>query len=108
MEITEEQVREAEARMQRRLSETPLAREAYFDGTSIVVVLSDGNRFMFRPEQAQDLEGAEPAQLRQIEISPAGDGMYFPALDADLSVPALLHGVFGSKAWMRSNGRPQT
>lgn len=105
MEITEEQVREAESRMQRRMSESPPACEAYFDGTSVVVVLTSGYRFTFRPEQVQGLEDAKAAQLQHIEISPAGDGLYFPALDADLSVPALLHGVFGSETWMRSHGQ---
>lgn len=103
MEISEEQVRQADARMQRRLSEAPRAREAYFDGTAIVIVLSNGAKFLFLPEQAQGLEGAKPADLKHIEISPAGDGLYFPDLDADLSVPGLLQGVFGSKAWMRAH-----
>lgn len=103
MEITEEEVREAEARMRRRLSEAPLARRAYFDGKFVVVELSDGNSFQFRPEDAQGLEGAKPASLKLIEVTPAGDGLYFPELDADLSVPALLKGVFGSKAWMQSH-----
>lgn len=103
MEISEEQVREAEARMQKRLSETPLAREAYFDGTSVVVVLSNGQKIKFLPEQVQGLEGAKPTELKRIEISPARDGLYFPDLDADLSVEGLLHGVFGSQAWMQAH-----
>ncbi|MCO4881577.1 DUF2442 domain-containing protein [Paraburkholderia caribensis] len=103
MVITEQQVRAAEARMKERVSRTPVAREAYFDQGTIVLILSDGKRFTFRPEQAQGLEDARPDDLRQIEISPLGDGLHFPALDADLSVPALLQGVFGSAAWMRSH-----
>jgi hypothetical protein len=27
-------------------------------------------------------------------------GLHFPALDADLYIPALLEGFFGSKRWM--------
>ncbi len=41
-----------------------------------------------------------PADLAEIEISPSGFGIHFPRLDADLYLPALLQGVFGSKAWM--------
>jgi hypothetical protein len=29
-----------------------------------------------------------------------GFGLHFPALDADLYIPALLEGFFGSKRWM--------
>ena len=39
-------------------------------------------------------------QLREIKIDPPGFGLYFPALDADLNIPALLEGFFGSKRWM--------
>ncbi|MER8672015.1 DUF2442 domain-containing protein [Mesorhizobium sp. M1156] len=33
-------------------------------------------------------------------ISPTGLGLHWPQLDADVDVPALLQGVFGSKRWM--------
>ncbi|MFM0566929.1 DUF2442 domain-containing protein [Paraburkholderia caledonica] len=103
MVITEEQVTAAEARMKKRVSQTPVARKAFFFQGNVVLVLSNGERFSFRPEQAQGLENARPDDLREIEISPLGDGLHFPALDADLSVPSLLRGVFGSKSWMRSH-----
>lgn len=35
-----------------------------------------------------------------IEISPGGLGLHFPMLDADLYLPALLEGIFGSRKWM--------
>jgi hypothetical protein len=38
--------------------------------------------------------------LSAIEISPSGLGLHFPALDADLYVPALLEGFLGSRHWM--------
>lgn len=62
----------------------------------------------FAPEDAQGLEEARPAQLSEIEISPSGFGLHFPAVDADLYVPGLLKGFMGSKAWTaasRANGR---
>ena len=46
------------------------------------------------------MTGASPDSLADIEISPAGLGLHWPRLDADLYVPALLQGVFGSKSWM--------
>jgi hypothetical protein len=49
---------------------------------------------------AEGLEGASIEDLALIEISPSGLGLHWPRLDADLFVPALLEGVFGSQAWM--------
>jgi hypothetical protein len=42
-----------------------------------------------------------------IEISPSGLGLNFPALDADLYVPALLQGLLGSQAWMSQRAAAQ-
>jgi hypothetical protein len=52
----------------------------------------------------QGLERASAAELAEIEISPAGWGLHFPALDADVYVPALFEGIYGTKAWMRRLG----
>jgi hypothetical protein len=38
--------------------------------------------------------------LSHIEITPSGLGLHWPQLDADLFVPGLIEGVFGSKSWM--------
>ena len=56
----------------------------------------------FSPGDGEGLEGAQPSHLREIEISPSGFGIHFPAVDADLYVPGLLEGFLGSKKWMAS------
>src|SRR5208282_3038986 len=66
----------------------------------IVIHLSTGLDLAFSPRDAQGLEDATAADLIEIEISPSGLGIYFPKLDADLYLPALLEGFFGSKKWM--------
>lgn len=48
----------------------------------------------------EGLAGAAPADLAEIEVSPAGIGLRWPRLDADVDVPAFLQGVFDSKRWM--------
>jgi len=35
-----------------------------------------------------------------IEITPTGLGLHWPRWDADLYLPALASGVFGSPRWM--------
>lgn len=85
-----------------RLKKGPVAVGARYDPLSgrVVIELDSGLEIAFRPQQAQGLETATPADLNEIEISPSGQGLYFPAIDADLYLPALLDGFLGSKAWM--------
>ena len=40
------------------------------------------------------------SQLAQVEILGAGYGLHWEALDADLSIPGLLAGLFGTRAHM--------
>jgi hypothetical protein len=49
---------------------------------------------------AEGLQAATPSELANIEISPSGLGIHFPRVDADLYVPGLLSGMFGSKTFM--------
>jgi hypothetical protein len=102
MTITDEDRIAAEARMKAELKNQPKAVRARYDRrvSRIVVSLDNGLELAFPPRLAQGLEHATPAELSVIEISPLGDGLHWPALDADLYVPALLQGVFGSKSWM--------
>ncbi len=68
----------------------------------VIVELSTGVEVTFPVMLAEGLAGASPKDLAEIEISPTGLGLHWPRLDADLYVPALLQGVFGSKNWMAS------
>ncbi|WP_186132547.1 DUF2442 domain-containing protein [Burkholderia gladioli] len=102
MTITEDDVRAAEERMEAKLRHSPMATEAHFDGKNVIVKLSNGEEFHFNPTKVQGLEQASARELKLIELSPFGDGLYFPALDVDLYVPALIKGIFGSKAWMNA------
>ena len=51
-------------------------------------------------ELIEGLAGAAPDDLADIEVTPAGLGLHWPKLDADVYVPALMQGVFGSRRWM--------
>lgn len=80
----------------------PRALSARYDRRSgrVVIRLSSGLEVGFLPESAEGLGKASAAQLGKIEISPSGYGIHFPKLDADLYLPALLEGVYGSRRWM--------
>jgi hypothetical protein len=101
MSVSEREFTEAERRME-GLRQAGHAVSARYDRrrSRIVVRLSTGLELAFPPALAEGLAGAAPADLADIQISPTGLGLHWPRLDADLYVPALLRGVFGSRRWM--------
>jgi hypothetical protein len=82
----------------------PRAVHARYDrkNNRIEIHLSSNLKVSFSPRDAQGLEEATPSQLQEIRISPSGFGLYFPRLDADLYLPAILQGFLGSQRWMAS------
>ena len=80
----------------------PRAASARHDRESgrIIVELTNGCIFAFPPRMALGLETATDNELATVEILRAGHGLHWEDLDADLSVPGLLAGLFGTKAYM--------
>jgi hypothetical protein len=102
MAITRADKEQAEKRMQALMRLTPRAISARYDRrhSKIVVGLDSGLELAFPSDLAEGLRNAKPADLSAIEISPTGLGLHFPKLDADLYIPGLLEGAFGSPSWM--------
>jgi len=92
----------AEARGRDVLENEPRAAAAQYDRTTgrVVVDLVNGCTYAFPAHLVQDLQGAGDDALADIVVDGAGLNLHWPALDADLYVPALVAGVFGTRAWM--------
>lgn len=107
--ITSDDFEAANARGRRAMARGPRAVSARCEksgaGRRIVVELDNGCAFAFPVDQAQGLAGAKVTDLQRIEITPSGLGLHWPTLDADLSVPALVRGVLGTKQWMAQIGQ---
>lgn len=72
----------------------------------MIVELANGCTFTFPPRLAQGLEAATEEQLAQVELLGAGSGLHWETLDVDLSIPGLLAGLFGTRAYLaRQAGR---
>ena len=86
-----EEYKKAGQRADRMRATEPFAVAARYDRRigRVVVSLSTGIDIAFASRDVQGLERATPSSLSRIEISPSGFGLYFPALDADLYLPAL-------------------
>ena len=98
MGLSDDEIREADARMAKRLEASPHAVAARFDHArgEVVLGLSDASHLAFPPDRADALRAASPEQLAEVEISPSGLGLHWPSLDADLYLPSLLEGQFGA------------
>lgn len=91
-------------RGQQRLLTEPQASSARYDRRTgrVLVELTNGCSFIFPARSLQGMARASDAELADIEIMGVGFGLHWPALDADFTVPGLLMGVFGTRAWMAS------
>src|ERR1700679_2310181 len=81
----------------------PITAAARYDSRRglIVITLEGGCEFAFPVAFAEELADAPRSKLRKIKISPNGLGLHWPLLDADLYVPGLIEGAFGSRRWMQ-------
>ena len=80
----------------------PRALSARYDPASgrVVVELTNGCSFAFPARAVQGLEEASDAQLADVETLGDGYGLHWEALDVDISVPGVLAGLFGTRAYM--------
>jgi hypothetical protein len=101
-ELTNEQIDAALERGRLAHTTEPRAALALYDTQrgQVIVELTNGCSFAFPPRLAQGLESATDDQLSKIEILGAGYGLHWEALDVDLSIPGLLAGAFGTRAYM--------
>jgi hypothetical protein len=106
MAITGEQIKAANKRGSAAIARGPVAQAAHYDARRALIVFSleGGCEFSFPTELAEGLTDTPRSKLKKIEISPNGLGLHWPQLDADVYVPALIEGAFGSRRWMQHIG----
>lgn len=101
-ELTDAQIDAATARGEARSRNEPRALSVEFDRANrkIVIALANGAEFKFPPELAQGLGDATDDQLADVRVSGNGFGLHWDSLDADLTVPGVVSGVFGTRRFM--------
>ena len=100
--LTDAEFAAAEARGKALLEPEPRATSARYDRKTgrVTVELVNGCTYMFPTHLVQDLAEASPDDLEAVEVDGVGFNLHWPKLDADLYVPALVAGVFGTRDWM--------
>lgn len=104
--ISEQQIAKAEAQGLKTIGSSNRAIAARYDlkAQRVVVTLASGIESAVAPAIVRGLTTATPEDLMDIELTPMGTGLYFPAID--VFVPALLQGFTGTRQWMaRELGR---
>lgn len=97
-----EQMKRAADAARDRLATFPRVTGVHYlaDRDRLLIELSNELGLLVDYRSVEGLERARPEDLNDWEISPSGFGLHCPALDADIYVPALIEGRFGSAAYM--------
>jgi hypothetical protein len=72
---------------------------------SIIVKMSDGSIHGIPKSRLEGLADATNEVASNVEITEDGLGLRWPDIDLDMYVPALLQGIYGTRAWISSLGR---
>jgi hypothetical protein len=100
--VSDAQLDAAEARGREAMQTETRAASAHYDPATgrVVIDLVNGCAYAFPAHLVQDLQGASAEDLADVQVDGLGFNLHWPALDADLYVPALTAGLFGTRAWM--------
>ena len=93
-------IEQARKDTENRLDHSAIAARYDSEADQVIINFSDGSEFRFSSQLGQGLQNATPEQLAEVEFTPSGQGLHWETLDADLSIPDLLRGVYGNRKWM--------
>ena len=98
------QVSAARRRARRALRTRPHAKEARYDRgrRRLHIVLTNGAAFAVPVDLVAALEEASDADLAHVTVGPAGVGLRWERLDADLSVAVLARVALGAHILLRA------
>src|SRR4029077_13821557 len=69
------------------------------------IELASGAAVCVPVTKIQGLADIAASKIKAVQIDGNGYGLYWPELDVDVSVPGLIAGCFGTRAWMTALGR---
>ncbi|MHC5823438.1 MAG: DUF2442 domain-containing protein [Nostoc sp.] len=106
-EVLKQKLANARAKSDAIATSEPQATRAFYDLYlgMIIVFLSNKCMFGFPSEAGEGLAGASVKDLAEVEVTPSGEGLHWKTLDVDLSISALMNGIFGTKKWMAELAR---
>lgn len=84
------------------VAEGGLARSAHYDQArqALCITLLNGASVAIPAHLIEILRDAPTDARGRVEVAGVGYGLHWPDLDLDLSIPALLSGIFGTRRWL--------
>jgi uncharacterized protein DUF2442 len=97
----------ARARGQARAEDASAVVNASYDADrdGIMLTFRGGGAMVIPRNVIPGLERTSAGKLADIQVSPAGDALSWPALDVDVYVPGLVERAFGSRLFAAATGR---
>lgn len=101
-DTVEEMFAQATAAGSTLVAEGSLAHSARYDDArqELCITLLNGASVAIPARLIEGLRDAPADARRGVEVSGVGYGLHWPELDLDLSIPALLSGIFGTRRWL--------
>ena len=89
-----------------RLTE-PRATSVRYDrrNNRLAIALHNGVLLTVPCRLIQGLRDASPNDIARVKVMPRGGALFWDSLDVQMSVPGLMAGIFGTRAWMSALGR---
>ncbi len=99
---TDAELEAAAVRGAEMMKTEPRAKTASYDPETgrVIIEMVNGCTYMFPVALAEELRDADDRALTDVIVDGAGFNLHWPLIDADLYVPALVAGVFGTHDWM--------
>ena len=93
--------------MDKKTFDKQYERAASYDEATdrLTIELTNDVVFIVPRKLIQGLADAAPDQVAEVKVMPRGAALHWEDLDVQMSVPALVAGTFGSRAWMSELGR---
>jgi hypothetical protein len=97
----------ARARGEARADDASALVDAHYDRTSdtVVLIFRGGGAMTIPRDAIPGLERQPASALESMTISPGGDALLWPAIDADVYVPGLVERAFGNRLFAAAAGR---
>lgn len=97
----------ARARGEARAQDASALVDARYDRTSdaVFLVFRGGGSMTIPRHAIPGLECQPASALESMTLSPAGDALLWPTIDADVYVPGLVERAFGSRLFAAAAGR---
>lgn len=99
--------RAARARGEARAQDASALVDAHYDRKSdaVFLIFRGGGSMTIPRHVIPGLEGQPASALESMTLSPAGDALLWPSLDADVYLPGLVERAFGNRLFAAAAGR---